>query len=138
MADNTRQTLFIVPDPSSLLSYPHLQDLMNVLADLKDKCAYFQVLLPNLLLNYVEKGLQEEIIDPLVELYLAWLPSKSKEDAKKFFEIFQRTLSTKHFFKSLKQLIHPKLLKVMLIKKLVRKINSPLINLSQEKNLIKN
>jgi hypothetical protein len=131
MVDNTRQTLFIVPDPSSLLSYPHLQDLMNVLADLKDKGAHFQVLLPNLLLNYVEKGLQEEIIDPLVELYLAWLPSKSKEDAKKIL----RDLSENAKYKALLQ--EEVLLKVM-EEKLVRKINSPLINSSQEKNLIKN
>lgn len=85
MANDERQTFFVIADPSAMLSYSHLQDLMRFLEDLEQQGINFHVLLPELLhssLDYMEGGLQEEEIDSLAEVYQEWLPSDSYQDAR--------------------------------------------------------
>ena len=84
MTNNERKTFSIVADPSSLLSFPHLQDLMKVLEDLEEQGANFKVVVSNMLhssLDQLEKGLREETIEVFAEIYQAYLPSESKQDA---------------------------------------------------------
>jgi hypothetical protein len=80
-----RQKFYVVADPSAILSFPHLNDFMKFLEGLNEQRIEFQVLLPPLLysgLEYLERGIQEEELDKLAEVYQEWLPSDSEQDAR--------------------------------------------------------
>jgi hypothetical protein len=90
----------IVVDPSAILSYEHLQDLMKALEDLSEQGVNLKVLLPNDLhsnLNKLESGLQEEQLEFFEEIYQTFLPSDSPRNAQQSL----RDLSINNEYKQL-------------------------------------
>ena len=82
---NDENKFFIIADPSAMLSLPHLQDLMKLLEGLEEQGGNFKVLLPQLLhskLDYLERGIREEEIFSLTEVYQEWFPVTSGREAQ--------------------------------------------------------
>ena len=81
----SKNEFFIIVDPSTMLSFTHLQDLMKFLEDFKKEGGNFKVLLPQLLhskLDYLERKITEEDIFSLSEVYQEWFPVVSRIEAE--------------------------------------------------------